>query len=190
MRDTILGLSFSVSPLSFFQVNPRQTEKLYQLALQYANLNGNETCIDAYCGTGTISLLLARRCKHVIGIEIVDAAIQNARRNAEDNQIRNAEFITGATESVLPQLIHSGLKPDVIVLDPPRKGCDPAVLNAIQEASPERIVYVSCSAPTLARDVEILSRHGYSVKAIQSVDMFCWTSSIETCCLLERLRNA
>ena len=190
MRDTILGLSFSVSPLSFFQVNPRQTEKLYQLALQYANLNGNETCIDAYCGTGTISLLLARRCKHVIGIEIVDAAIQNARRNAEDNQIRNAEFITGATESVLPQLIHSGLKPDVIVLDPPRKGCDPVVLNAIQEASPERIVYVSCSAPTLARDVEILSRHGYSVKALQSVDMFCWTSSIETCCLLERLRNA
>ena len=186
MRDTILGLSFSVSPLSFFQVNPRQTEKLYQLALRYAGLNGNETCVDAYCGTGTISLLLARQCKRVIGIEIVDAAIQNARRNARDNQIDNAEFITGATEIVLPDLVRNGLKPDVIVLDPPRKGCDPAVLEAIREAAPDRIVYVSCSAPTLARDLEILSRCGYSVKSVQSVDMFCWTSSIETVVLLSR----
>ena len=149
----------------------------------------------AYQGRGTnyVALKAAAELSPEEAVQAEEAEMERIQTELADilarpeNQIRNAEFITGATESVLPQLIRSGLKPDVIVLDPPRKGCDPAVLNAIQEASPERIVYVSCSAPTLARDVEILSRHGYSVKAVQSVDMFCWTSSIETCCLLERL---
>ena len=190
MHDQLLGLTFAVSPLSFFQVNPQQTQKLYQLALDYTSLTGNENVIDAYCGTGTISLLLARQAKQVIGIEIVDAAIQNARRNAKDNHIGNATFITGATEIVLPKLADDGIRPDVIVLDPPRKGCDPEVLEAIRRVSPSRIVYVSCSAPTLARDLNRLTAFGYSLDAVQCVDMFCWTSSIETVCLLSKIRSA
>lgn len=127
MEDTLCGLHFAVSPLSFFQVNPKQTEKLYGLALDYAGLTGNETVVDAYCGAGTISLLLAQKAKKVIGIEIVPEAIQNANENAARNNIANAEFRVGATEELLPQLVADDLRPDVIVLDPPRKGCDPAV---------------------------------------------------------------
>lgn len=180
LQDHLMGLQFAVSPLSFFQVNPVQTQKLYQLALDYAHLTGSETVIDAYCGTGTISLLLARAARKVIGIEIVDPAVENAWNNARDNHISNVEFIAGATEVILPKLVADGLKPDVIVLDPPRKGCDTAVLDSIIAASPERIVYVSCSVPTLARDLQHLTKSGYLMTAIQCVDMFCWTSSIET----------
>lgn len=180
MEDTLCGLRFSVSPLSFFQVNPAQTEKLYGLALEYAGLTGFETVVDAYCGAGTISLLLAQKAKKVIGIEIVPEAIQNANENAVRNHIENAEFRVGATEELLPRLIADGLRPDVIVLDPPRKGCDPAVLEAIIAAAPKRVVYVSCGAPTLARDAKLLAEGGYTAEKVQCVDMFCWTGAVET----------
>lgn len=180
MEDTLCGLRFSVSPLSFFQVNPRQTERLYGLALEYAGLTGAETVVDAYCGAGTISLLLAQKAKKVIGIEIVPEAIQNANENAARNGIANAEFHVGATEELLPKLVANGLRPDVIVLDPPRKGCDPAVLQAIIAAAPKRVVYVSCGAPTLARDARLLAEGGYAAEKVQCVDMFCWTGVVET----------
>ena len=180
MEDTLCGLRFSVSPLSFFQVNPAQTEKLYGLALEYAGLTGSETVVDAYCGAGTISLLLAQKAKKVIGIEIVPEAIQNANENAVRNHIENTEFRVGATEDLLPRLIADGLRPDVIVLDPPRKGCDPAVLDAIIAAAPKRVVYVSCGAPTLARDAKLLAEGGYTAEKVQCVDMFCWTGAVET----------
>lgn len=180
MEDTLCGLRFSVSPLSFFQVNPQQTERLYGLALEYAGLTGAETVVDAYCGAGTISLLLAQQAKKVIGIEIVPEAIQNANENAARNGIANAEFHVGATEELLPKLVENGLRPDVIVLDPPRKGCDPAVLQAIIAAAPKRVVYVSCGAPTLARDAKLLAEGGYAAEKVQCVDMFCWTGAVET----------
>ena len=188
MEDTLHGLKFSVSPLSFFQVNPEQTEKLYQLALDYAELTGEETVVDAYCGAGTISLMLARRAKKVIGIEIVEPAILNARENAARNGIENAEFIVGATEDVLPRMIKDGMQPDVIVVDPPRKGCEPQVLEAIIAAKPERVVYVSCGAPTLARDAKLLTEGGYTAEKVQCVDMFCWTGGIETVMLFTKER--
>ena len=190
MEDTLCGLRFSVSPLSFFQVNPVQTEKLYGLALEYANLTGSETVVDAYCGAGTISLLLAQKAKKVIGIEIVPEAIQNANENAVRNHIENAEFRVGATEELLPRLIADGLRPDVIVLDPPRKGCDPAVLEAIIAAAPKRVVYVSCGAPTLARDAKLLAEGGYTAEKVQCVDMFCWTGAVETVMVLSKLSDA
>ena len=180
MEDTLCGLRFSVSPLSFFQVNPQQTERLYGLALEYAGLTGAETVVDAYCGAGTISLLLAQKAKKVIGIEIVPEAIQNANENAARNGIANAEFHVGATEELLPKLVENGLRPDVIVLDPPRKGCDPAVLQAIIAAAPKRVVYVSCGAPTLARDAKLLAEGRYAAERVQCVDMFCWTGAVET----------
>lgn len=190
MKDTLCGLRFSVSPLSFFQVNPRQTERLYGLALEYAGLTGAETVVDAYCGAGTISLLLAQKAKKVIGIEIVPEAIQNANENAARNGIANAEFHVGATEELLPKLVANGLRPDVIVLDPPRKGCDPAVLQAIIAAAPKRVVYVSCGAPTLARDARLLAEGGYAAEKVQCVDMFCWTGVVETVMLLSKLSDA
>ena len=180
MEDTLCGLRFSISPLSFFQVNPQQTERLYGLALEYAGLTGAETVVDAYCGAGTISLLLAQKAKKVIGIEIVPEAIRNANENAAHNGIANAEFHVGATEELLPKLVENGLRPDVIVLDPPRKGCDPAVLQAIIAAAPKRVVYVSCGAPTLARDAKLLAEGGYAAEKVQCVDMFCWTGAVET----------
>ena len=190
MEDTLCGLTFSVSPLSFFQVNPVQTERLYGLALSFAGLTGSETVVDAYCGAGTISLLLARQAKRVIGVEIVPQAIENANANAARNGIGNAEFIVGATEEVLPRLVSEGLRPDVIVVDPPRKGCERPVLDAILAARPERVVYVSCGAPTLARDARILCEGGYRAEAVQCVDMFCWTGEVETVMLLSKLSDA
>ena len=180
MEDTLHGLRFSVSPLSFFQVNPVQTERLYQLAFDFAQLTGSETVVDADFGAGTISLMLAQKAARVIGIEIVEPAIENARENAARNGISNAEFIVGATEDVLPRLVEGGLRPDVIVVDPPRKGCEEAVLRAILAAQPRRVVYVSCGAPTLARDARILCEGGYAPESVQCVDMFCWTGAVET----------
>ena len=190
MEDTLHGLRFEVSPLSFFQVNPEQTEKLYGLALDYAQLTGKETVVDAYCGAGTISLMLAKKAERVIGIEIVPEAIANAKENAIRNSVTNAEFMVGATEELLPQMIENGLRPDVIVIDPPRKGCEPQVLEAIIKAQPERVVYVSCGAPTLARDAKILTEGGYEAKKVQCVDMFCWTGAVEAVMLLSKLKEA
>lgn len=190
MEDTLCGLRFAVSPLSFFQVNPLQTEKLYNLALDFAQLTGTETVVDAYCGAGTISLLLARRAARVIGIEIVPEAIENAKANAVRNGIANAAFYAGATETLLPRMVEDGLRPDVIVIDPPRKGCEEAVLRAILAAKPRRVVYVSCGAPTLARDAKILCEGGYTAERVQCVDMFCWTGTVETVMVLVQQKPA
>ena len=180
LEDTLCGKTFRLSVPSFYQVNRVQAERLYAKAIEFAGLTGQETVLDLYCGAGTISLLLAQKAKKVIGIEIVPEAIQNANENAARNGIANAEFHVGATEELLPKLVENGLRPDVIVLDPPRKGCDPAVLQAIIAAAPKRVVYVSCGAPTLARDAKLLAEGGYAAEKVQCVDMFCWTGAVET----------
>lgn len=179
ISDYIGEFRFNISPLSFFQVNPVQTEVLYNKALEYASLTGNETVFDAYCGTGTISLFLSQKAKKVYGIEIVPQAIENAKINAKQNNIDNAEFIVGESEKVIPELIKNGVKADVVVVDPPRKGCEKSLLEAIAQMSPERIVYVSCDPGTLARDLSILDELGYKVTEIQPVDMFPQTSHVE-----------
>lgn len=186
LEDTLCGNRFSLSPLSFFQINPIQTEKLYQTALDFADLRGDETVADLYCGAGTISLLLARKARHVTGIEIVPDAIADAKENARLNGVENADFLCGASEAVLPDLVQGGMRPDVIVLDPPRKGADTAVLSAILQCAPQRIVYVSCNPATQARDARILCDGGYQVMKCQPVDMFCQTASVETVVLLSQ----
>lgn len=179
LRDTLCGHEFRLSPLSFFQVNPVQTEKLYGTALDFAALTGNELVADVYCGAGTISLMLARHAQHVVGIEIVPQAIADAKENARRNGVDNAEFRVGAAEDVLPEMVENGLRPDVIVIDPPRKGCEESVLMAIAKAQPKRVVYVSCNPATQARDAKILCANGYHAAACQPVDMFCQTAGVE-----------
>ncbi len=190
LQDTLCGLQYALSPQSFFQVNPVQTEKLYQTAVDFAGLTGNELVADLYCGAGTISLLLARHAKKVVGIEIVPQAIRDAEENARVNGVSNAEFHAAAAEDLLPQMVAQGLRPDVIVLDPPRKGCEEPVLRAIAAAAPRRVVYVSCDPATLARDAKILCANGYQADQCQPVDMFCWTGHCETVCLLSKIRSA
>ena len=188
-------LTFKISPLSFYQVNPVQTEKLYSLALQYADLTGKETVWDLYCGIGTISLFLAAKAKQVYGVEIVPQAIDDAKENAVRNGINNAEFFVGKAEEVLPEYYEKASKaagnadmlhPDVIVVDPPRKGCDEACLDTMLKMKPERIVYVSCDSATLARDVKILCEGGYELKKVRPVDQFGHTTHVEVACLLQR----
>ena len=179
LPDTLCGHEFRLSPLSFFQVNPVQTEKLYGTALEFAALTGNELVADVYCGAGTISLMLAQHAKRVVGIEIVPQAIDDAKENAKRNGVENAEFRCGAAEDVLPELVDNGLRPDVIVIDPPRKGCEEKVLLAIAKAAPKRVVYVSCNPATQARDAKILCENGYHATACQPVDMFCQTAGVE-----------
>ncbi len=186
IRDRIGRLSFRISPRSFFQVNTRQAEVLYGKALEYAGLTGQETVIDAYCGTGTISLFLAQRARKVYGIEIVKPAIFDARRNARDNHVRNAEFMVGDAAAVMPQLYRNGIRADVVVTDPPRAGCTPPVLQTFAAMRPRRIVYVSCNPATLARDLAILNESGYRAAEVQPVDMFPMTSAVESVALIER----
>lgn len=181
------GITFSISPLSFYQVNPVQTEKLYSLALSYAALTGKETVWDLYCGIGTISLFLSGRAKQVYGVEIIPQAIEDARKNAERNHITNAEFFVGKAEEVLPEKYgQEGIFADVIVVDPPRKGCDGACLDTMLKMKPERIVYVSCDSATLSRDLKILCEGGYELKKWRAVDQFPMTVHVETCVLLCR----
>ncbi len=190
ITDRIGDISYRISPLSFYQVNPVQTEKLYRLALEYADLKGTETVWDLYCGIGTISLFLARQAKKVYGVEIVPQAIRDARENARINKIENVEFFTGKAEEILPDFYKkeekAGRSPraDVIVVDPPRKGCDQELLDTILKMQPERIVYVSCDSATLARDLKILCQGEYELKRVRPVDQFCHTSHVETVCLL------
>jgi 23S rRNA (uracil1939-C5)-methyltransferase len=186
LQDTLCGLKYALSPQSFFQVNPVQTEKLYQTAVDFAGLTGKELVADLYCGAGTISLLLARRAKKVVGIEIVPQAIRDAEENARVNGVSNAAFHAAAAEALLPQMVAQGLRPDVIVLDPPRKGCEEPVLRAIAQAAPRRVVYVSCDPATLARDAKLLCAMGYQADQCQPVDMFCWTGHVETVVLLSK----
>lgn len=201
------GIAFSISPLSFYQVNPVQTEKLYSLALSYAGLSGKESVWDLYCGIGTISLFLSGRASKVYGVEVVPQAIEDAKQNAANNGITNAEFFAGKAEEVLPEFYgrkdavsHSAgsaeqgregmLHPDVIVVDPPRKGCDEMCLDTMLKMAPDRIVYVSCDSATLARDLRILCDGGYELKRVRPVDMFPQTVHVETVCLLSKLHEA
>ncbi len=177
--DEIGGIRFAISPRSFFQVNPVQTERLYRAAVEYAALTGDETVVDAYCGIGTITLFLARYARRVYGVEIIPEAIEDARRNALLNGIRNAEFEVGAAEVVMPEWQRKGIQPDVIVVDPPRKGCDPALIRTMLELRPARIVYVSCDPSTLARDLRLLEDGGYRTVEVQPVDMFPHTGHVE-----------
>lgn len=188
--DRIGRLKFHISPRSFFQVNTEQAEVLYRKALEFANLHGGETVIDAYCGTGTISLFLAQKAAKVYGIEIVKPAIEDAKRNARDNHVKNAEFLVGDATRVMPQLYRQGVRPDVIVVDPPRAGCTPIVLKTFAEMNPERIVYVSCNPASLARDLAILAPLGYHPQKIQPVDMFPQTSHVETVVCLSKEKKA
>ena len=186
LPDTLCGLRFELSPASFFQVNPVQTEKLYAAALDFAALQPEETVCDVYCGAGTITLAAASRCASAVGIEIVPAAVENAKRNAERNGIRNAEFHTGPAEELLPRMVREGLRCDAVLVDPPRKGLEPAVIRAIAEAGPSRVVYVSCNVATQARDAALFLEAGYRAEKVQPVDMFCWTSGIENVCRFVR----
>lgn len=183
LPDTLCGLRFELSPDAFFQVNPVQTEKLYDTALRFADLQPDETVCDVYCGAGTITLAAASRCASAVGIEIVPAAVENARLNAKRNKTANAVFHTGPAEVLLPQLVRAGLRCSAVLVDPPRKGLEPAVIHAIAEAGPSRVVYVSCNVATQARDASLFRNAGYGVAKVQPVDMFCWTSGIENVCL-------
>lgn len=198
------ALTFNISPLSFYQVNPVQTEKLYSLALEYAGLTGKETVWDLYCGIGTISLFLAGRAKKVYGVEIIPQAIEDARENAARNHVQNAEFFVGKAEEVLPEFYAGGgtgkessgrdlevdmLHPDVIVVDPPRKGCDSACLDTMIKMQPERIVYVSCDSATLARDLKVLCDGGYEIRRVRGVDQFGMTVHCEVCVLMSRVEK-
>ena len=185
ITDKIGEISYQISPLSFFQVNPYQTGRLYGKALEYAQLSGNETVWDLYCGIGTISLFLAQKAKMVRGVEIIPAAIENAKENARLNGFDNTEFFVGKAEEVLPeQFARTGERADVIVVDPPRKGCDETLLSTIIEMQPDRVVYVSCDSATLARDLKYLCERGYELKKVCPVDMFPNTVSVETVVLL------
>ena len=184
--DSILGLNFTISPHSFFQVNPIQTECLYGKALELAEIDNTKTVLDIYCGIGTISLCAAKSAKKVIGVEIADAAIEDAKKNAAANKLENTEFFCGAAEDIVPTLIRKGERPDVIIIDPPRKGSDEKTLSAMLTASPERIVYVSCNPATLARDAKFLTEGGYRMTSATPVDMFPNTEHVECCLLLCR----
>ena len=189
ITDYIGDVKYRISPLSFYQVNPVQTEKLYGTALEYAGLTGGEVVWDLYCGIGTISLFLAQKAKKVYGVEIVPQAIDDARENAKLNGLDNVEFFVGKAEEVLPEQYEKNkVYADVIVVDPPRKGCDEQCLNTIVTMAPKRVVYVSCDSATLARDLKMLCEKGYEVEKVRCCDMFGWTTHVETVCLLV-LRN-
>lgn len=193
ITDYIGKVEYQISPLSFYQVNPVQTEKLYGYALEYAGLTGAETVWDLYCGIGTISLFLAQKAKHVYGVEIIPQAIEDARANAERNGFTNTEFFMGKAEEILPEYYMAYEKKygkkataDVIVVDPPRKGCEQSLLETMVKMQPERIVYVSCDSATLARDLKYLCGNGYELKRARAVDQFPMTGHVETVCLLSR----
>lgn len=183
--DSIGEIKFAISARSFYQVNPEQTKLLYDKALEYADLIGNETVIDAYCGIGTISLFLAQKAGKVYGVEIIPEAIEDAKRNAALNGIVNVEFAVGEAESVIPNWYKEGIEADVLVVDPPRKGCDEKLLQTILSMKPKKVVYVSCNPATLARDLRILEDGGYKTVEVQPVDMFPQTGHVECCALLK-----
>ena len=187
--DYIDELKYKISPKSFYQVNMVQTSKLYSVAREYADIKEGDIVWDMYCGIGTMSLFFAKKAEHVYGVEIVPEAIDDARENAKLNNIDNATFYVGAAEDVVPSVINSDSKsksPDVVVVDPPRKGCDKTLLDTIAKMNPKRLVYVSCDSATLARDIEILQGLDFKLKKVQPVDMFPHTVHVETVCLLEK----
>ena len=185
IKDKIGKLTFNISARSFFQVNTAQAEILYNVALKFAELTGRETVIDAYCGIGTITLFLAKSARKVYGIEIVPTAIEDAKKNARENNIRNAEFIAGDTVKIIPRLYREGVRADVVIVDPPRAGCDKKVLEIFAAMNPQKIIYVSCNPATLARDLAILNELDYITEKIQPVDMFPYSSHIESVALIQ-----
>lgn len=187
IKDKIGQFEYQISPQSFFQINPVQTEVLYSKAKEYAGLTGQEIVLDAYCGIGTIGLFLSSSAQKIIGIEVVKEAIEDAKTNALLNQAANTEFLVGQVEIELPRLVQQGFKPDVVIVDPPRKGCDPKTLEAILQVMSTKIVYVSCDPATLARDLRVLVNGGYRVVEVQPVDMFPQTGHVECVVLIERV---
>ena len=186
--DIIDDKKFKISPMSFYQVNPVQTLKLYGKAVEYANLTGNETVFDLYCGVGTIGIFASSKVKALYGIETIPDAIKDAKENAELNNIKNAEFFVGDVENVLPKFIEErGINPDVVFIDPPRKGCDRTAIETLLKIMPKRIVYVSCNPASLGRDLKIFEEK-YNIEKIAICDMFCGTSHVE-CCALMTLRD-
>ena len=186
ISDTLCGLEFEIAPHAFYQVNRTQAEALYNKAAEYAALTGEETLLDLYCGTGTIGLSMAKHAKKLIGAEIVPAAVENAKRNAARNRIENAEFLCADAADAAKILFERGEQPDVIVIDPPRKGCDTALIATIAAMRPNRVVYVSCDPATLARDLKQFAESGYAIQAVTPVDMFPGTAHVETVCLLSK----
>lgn len=186
IEEAILGLQYRISPMAFFQVNPRQTEVLFQIILDMAKLSGVEQVLDLYCGTGSITLQLAQNAGWVLGIESHPDAINDALVNAEINGITNVQFVNGKTEEVLPEWLDQGISIDLTVIDPPRKGCEPAVITALGQLLPPRIIYVSCNPATLARDLLQLKKFAYQVMIVQPVDLFPWTGHVETVVLMTR----
>lgn len=186
ITDELCGLRFRISPLSFYQVNRDQAERLYTKAAEFADLKGDETLLDLYCGTGTIGLSMASRAKSLIGVEIVPQAIEDAKKNARENGITNAEFICADAAAAAYQLDRRGVRPDCIILDPPRKGCDSSLIRTVAGMSPKRVVYVSCDPATLARDVKLFSELGYNMEKAVPVDMFPRTVHVETVVLMIR----
>lgn len=185
IRDTLCGCTFRISPQSFYQVNPVQTEILYKTAIEYAGLGRKETVIDAYCGIGTIGLVAAKRAKNVIGVELNPDAVRDARINAKENKITNARFYQGDAGEFMENMAENGEHADVVFMDPPRTGSDKKFMSVIK-LNPSRIVYISCGPETLARDLEYLTKHGYDVRKIQPVDMFSFTDHCENICLLTK----
>jgi 23S rRNA (uracil1939-C5)-methyltransferase len=187
LEEQLAGLTFRVSPRSFLQINTLQAEVLYEKIKEYAALTGEETVFDLYCGTGTIALYLAREAKKVIGVDTVAAAVADAVTNAQLNGITNAEFYLARAEEIVPKLLSRGCRADVVVVDPPRKGCATKLLATLKEMRPRRLVYVSCDPATLARDLRYLTDHGFAVHAVQPVDIFPHTSHVETVVLMSRV---
>ena len=186
IRDTLCGCTFRISPQSFYQVNPVQTEILYKTAIEYAGLGRKETVIDAYCGIGTIGLVAAKRAKNVIGVELNPDAVRDARINAKENKITNARFYQGDAGEFMENMSENGEHADVVFMDPPRTGSDKKFMSSVIKLNPSRIVYISCGPETLARDLEYLTKHGYDVRKIQPVDMFSFTDHCENICLLTK----
>lgn len=178
--DRLDEYKFKISPLSFYQVNPIQTEILYRTAKEFAELTEEEIVFDLYCGIGTISIFMSDSCKKIYGVEVVPQAIENAKKNAEMNEIKNAEFMCGEVEKVLPRLYKEGIKPDVVFVDPPRKGCDTLTLETIMDLKPQKLIYISCNPATLARDLKILTEKNFEIEKIKLVDMFPQTNHVET----------
>lgn len=186
IKDILCGCVFRISPKSFYQVNPVQTEKLYKTAIEFAELTGKEEVIDAYCGIGTIGIVAAKHAKKVIGVELNAAAVRDARVNAKENQMKNIEFYQGDAGAFMVAMAEQGMKMDVVFMDPPRAGSDEKFLSSVVKLGPKRVVYVSCNPVTLERDLKYMVKHGYVAKKIQPVDMFPFTEHVETVCLLSR----
>ncbi|MGM0508390.1 MAG: 23S rRNA (uracil(1939)-C(5))-methyltransferase RlmD [Fusobacteriota bacterium] len=187
--DILNDMKFKISPHSFYQINDKQTQKLYNKVLEFANLKGEEVIFDLYSGTGTIGLFLANKAKKIYGVEVVEEAISDANENAKLNNINNAIFINGKAENVIPKLYNRGVKADLVIVDPPRQGCDEKLLKTIVDMEVKKVIYVSCKPSTLARDLKYLSENGYSIKEVQPIDMFPHSIHIENCVKLEKIKE-